>query len=91
MLKLSKPFDGSFKLLIPTPETPAPVIAELAERPPTPVTPPGPRPIFYPVAAFIMTRLLAEGGLLPTCILVRQRDSLTAEWLANSWFFVQHV
>jgi len=37
--------------------------------PPTPVTPPPtptpPMPIFYPVAAFMMTRLFAEGGLLP--------------------------
>ena len=65
ILKL-RSLPGSFRLLNPTPETPDPEIVEEATlRPPTVFTPAPPMPIFYPVAAFIMTLLLAEGGLLP--------------------------
>ena len=53
----------SFKLLMPTPETPDPEMVDDATlRPPTALPP---MPIFYPVAAFIITLLFAEGGLLP--------------------------
>ena len=61
-----KSFPGSFKLLNPTPETPDPdIVDEATLNPPTAFTPAPPIPIFYPVAAFIITLLLAEGGLLP--------------------------
>jgi hypothetical protein len=65
ILKL-RSFPGSFKLLSPTPDTPEPEMVEEATlSPPTALTPAPPIPIFYPVAAFMITLLLAEGGLLP--------------------------
>ena len=60
---------GSLRLLNPTPETPEPEIVEDAtESPPTAFTPAPPMPIFWPVAAFMITLLLADGGLLPIWI-----------------------
>jgi hypothetical protein len=46
-------------------------------------------PIFWPVAAFIITLLLAEGGLLPAQ-LKKECDKLTTKWLSNAWFFIHH-
>lgn len=67
ILKLRIPFEGSFRLLSPTPETPDPeMVDEATLRPPTAWPP---MPIFWPVAAFIITLLLAEGGLLPIKLL----------------------
>ena len=65
MLKF-RSLPGSFKLLRPTPETPEPeIVEEATERPPTALTPAPPMPIFWPVAAFMITLLLADGGRLP--------------------------
>jgi hypothetical protein len=64
MLKFSMPLEGSFKLLRPTPDTPDPEMVEEATLKPPTAWPP--IPIFWPVAAFMITLLLAEGGLLPT-------------------------
>jgi hypothetical protein len=68
MLKF-RSLPGSLRLLNPTPETPEPEIVEDAtESPPTAFTPAPPMPIFWPVAAFMITLLLADGGLLPIWI-----------------------
>ncbi len=73
MLKFSKFLLGSFRLFIPTPETPDPWIAAwVTVKPPIPLTPPTPPtpgtptpaiPIFY--GALMTSLLFADGGRLP--------------------------
>jgi hypothetical protein len=43
-------------------------VEDATESPPTAFTPAPPMPIFWPVAAFMITLLLADGGLLPIWI-----------------------